>query len=57
MKAEAEIEGGGKRTLLVVVSKAGTVVKIVAKGGFEIDSELWREWDVRVASLGRKDGG
>ena len=43
MKAEAEIEGGGKRTLLVVVSKTGAVVKIVAKGGLEIDSELWRE--------------
>ena len=43
MKAEAEIDGGGKRTLFVVVSKTGAVVKIVAKGGFEIDSELWRE--------------
>lgn len=43
MQAEAEIEGGGKRTLLVVVSKAEAVVKIVAKGGFEVDTELWRE--------------
>lgn len=43
MQAETEIDGGGKRTLLVIVLKAGAVVKIVAKGGLEVESELWRE--------------
>ena len=40
MQAEPEIEGRSKRTLLVVVLKVGAIVKIVAKGGFEVDTYL-----------------
>ena len=43
MQAEAEFEGGRERMFLVVMLEAGTVVEVIAKGGFEIDAKLWRE--------------
>ena len=43
MQAEPEFEGGRERMFLVVVLEAGTVVEVIAKGGFEIDAKLWRK--------------
>lgn len=43
MQAEAEFEGGRERMFLVIVLEAGTVVEVIAKGGFEIDAKRWRE--------------